>query len=155
MTERKLAFEDLHEDRTFPLGPKLVTSEEVVEFASEFDPQPMHLDADAGRASILGGLAASGWHSCAMLMRMMIDSYLLHSQSEGSPGIDTMEWKKPVLAGDVLQGRSTVIEARPLRSRPGIGLVRFRHELFNQREELVCLAENPIMFRIAGYKEGC
>ncbi len=153
MTERKLAFEDLPVGREFALGPKQVTAEEVIAFAREFDPQPMHLDEDAGRASILGGLAASGWHTCAMMMRMMIDSYLLGSQSEGSPGIDTMEWKKPVLAGDTLTGRSTVIETRPLRSRPGIGVVRFRHELFNQREELVCLAENPIMFRIAGYKE--
>lgn len=153
MTERKLAFEDLPEGRTLPLGPKLVTAEEIIEFAREFDPQPMHLDEDAGRASILGGLAASGWHTCAMMMRMMIDSYMLASESEGSPGIETMEWKKPVLAGDVLKGRSTVLESRPLRSRPGIGIVRFRHELFNQRDELVCLSENPIMFRMAGREE--
>ncbi|PZM13802.1 MaoC family dehydratase [Rhizobium tubonense] len=153
MHKQKLQFEDFQPGRTFPLGPKPVTSAEIVEFATEFDPQPMHMDEAAGRASILGGLAASGWHTSSMFMRMMIDSYLLNSQSEGAPGVDFMDWKKPVLAGDTLSGCSTVLEARPMRSRPGIGIVKFRHEVENQRGELVCLGENSTMFRMSAPAE--
>lgn len=147
MHEEKLQWSDFQPQRTFPLGPKAVTAPEIIEFAAEFDPQPMHLDEEAGRASILGGLAASGWHTSAMFMRMMFDSFLSRSASEGSPGIDFLDWRKPVLAGDTLSGRSIVLEARPLRSRPGIGMVKFRHEVENQRGEMVCCGENSIMFR--------
>ena len=148
MIDGKLFFEDFEVGRQFPLGPRPVTAEEIVEFATEFDPQPMHVDQRAGEASILGGLAASGWHTSAMFMRMMIDSFLLNSHSQGAPGIDFLEWKKAVLAGDTLSGRSTVVEARALRSRPGIGIVKMRHEVVNQRGELVCLGENSVMFRM-------
>lgn len=140
------AYEDFVPERVFPLGPKQVTADEIIEFASEFDAQPMHLSEEAGRASILGGLAASGWHTCAMTMRMMTDSYIARSTSQGSPGIDFLDWKKPVLAGDTISGTSTVLEARPLNSRPGIGLVKFRNELSNQRGELVCQGEHTVMF---------
>ena len=153
MHRQKLQFEDFQPGRIFLLGPKLVTAEEIVEFATEFDPQPMHIDEAAGRASILGGLAASGWHTSSMFMRMMIDSYLLNSQSEGAPGIDFMDWKKPVLAGDTLSGRSIVLEARLMRSRSGIGIVKFRHEIENQRGELVCLGENSTMLRTGALAE--
>lgn len=142
-----LYFEDYHQGRIFDLGPKTAQAAEIIEFAKEFDPQPMHLSEKAGAASILGGLSASGWHTSAMFMRMMIDSYLLASASEGAPGIDVMEWKKPVLAGDTLSGRSIVEAARPLRSRPQIGIVNFRHELENQRGETVMVSKNAIMFR--------
>jgi acyl dehydratase len=148
MTEIEYHFEDFTPDRTFPLANKRVTADEIVEFASEFDPQPMHLDEAAGRASILGGLSASGWHTSSMFMRMMYDGWLSRAASEGSPGIELMEWKKPVLAGDTLSGRSTVIETRLLRSRPGIGLVKFLHEVTNQRGQIVMRGENPIMIRL-------
>ena len=150
MPSPKLHFEDFHVGRTFELGPKTVTADEIIEFASEFDPQPMHLSEEAGRASILGGLSASGWHTSCMFMRMMIDSYLSSSLSEGAPGIDVMEWKKPVLAGDTLKGISTVASARAMRSRPHIGIVTFAHELHNQRGETVLRSENAIMFRLRG-----
>lgn len=150
MPSLKLHFEDFHVGRVFELGPKIVDAAEIIEFATEFDPQPMHLSEQAGKASILGGLSASGWHTSSMFMRMMIDSYLLSSVSEGAPGIDVMEWKKPVLAGDTLKGRSTVTAARTMRSRPHIGIVTFRHELENQRGETVLHSENAIMFRIRG-----
>lgn len=150
MPSPKLHFEDFHIGRAFELGPKTVTADEIIEFASEFDPQPMHLSEQAGKASILGGLSASGWHTSCMFMRMMIDSYLSSSLSEGAPGIDVMEWKKPVLAGDTLQGSSTVTAARTMRSRPHIGIVTFAHELQNQRGETVLRSENSIMFRRRG-----
>jgi len=146
LSDPKLAFEDFQPGRRFALGPRVVTAEEIIEFAREFDPQPMHVDEAAGRASILGGLAASGWHTSALFMRMMAESFLVNSFSQGAPGVDFMEWRKPVLAGDTLSGHSTVIESRALRSRPGIGMVKFRHEVENQKGELVCLSENSIMF---------
>lgn len=154
MLAEKLAYEDFQPGRRFQLGPKAVTAPEIIEFASEFDPQPMHLDEAAGRASILGGLAASGWHTSAMFMRMMADSYVLNSLCEGAPGVDFMEWRKPVLAGDMLSGHSTVLETRPLRSRPGLGIVKFRHEVENQRGELVCLSENSVIFGMRSNPEG-
>jgi len=147
MPSPKLHFEDFRVGRAFELGPKTVSASEIIEFAQEFDPQPMHLSEEAGKASILGGLSASGWHTSSMFMRMMIDSYLLDSVSEGAPGIDLMEWKKPVLAGDTLKGRSTVEGARPMRSRPHIGIVTLNHELENQRGEIVLRSRNSIMFR--------
>ncbi|NEJ22034.1 enoyl-CoA hydratase [Rhizobium leguminosarum] len=148
MSAEKLSFEDFRPGCRFALGPKLVIAEEIIEFAIEFDPQPMHLDEAAGRASILGGLAASGWHTSSMFMRMMADSYLLNALAEGAPGIDLMEWRKPVLAGDTLSGHSTVLESRPMRSRPGMGIVKFRHEVENQRGQLVLVSENSVMLRM-------
>lgn len=137
----KYGFEDFTPGRRFPLGPKLVTAEEIIEFAEEFDPQPMHLSEEAGKASILGGLAASGWHTCGMLMRMTVDSYISHSPSQAGLGVDLVEWKKPVLAGDTLSGTTTVIEQRVSKTRPGMGVVKLRHELQNQRGEIVCIVE--------------
>lgn len=141
-------FEDLAPGMTFELAPYEVTADEIVAFATEFDPQPMHLDAAAGKASILGGLAASGWHSCAMMMRMMCESHLKKMAAEGAPGVDYVKWKRPVLAGDTLSGATTVGECRRSASRPAIGIVKVRHRLFNQRGELVLESENPLMVRL-------
>ncbi len=106
----------------------------------------MHLDEAAGKASILGGLSASGWHTCAIFMRLLCDAFLLNSTSQGAPGVDRIKWKKPVLAGDPLNGRTTVLSRRESKSRPSIGLVAFRSELFNQRGEPVFELENTVMF---------
>ena len=146
MTGKKWAFEDFEEGRVLDLGSKTVTAEEIIEFASQFDAQPMHLDEDAGKDSILGGLAASGWHTCCMFMRMMCDGFLLDSTSQGAPGVAYTRWKKPVLAGDVLTGRSTVVAKRESSSRPNLGLITCRHELLNQRGEVVLELENTGMF---------
>jgi acyl dehydratase len=137
MTGKTWAFEDFVEGSEIDLGAKDVTAEEIVEFAGEFDPQPMHLDEAAGKASILGGLSASGWHTCAIYMRLLCDAFLVDSTSQGAPGIDRIKWRKPVLAGDRLTGRAVVLSRRESRSRPSIGLVAFRSELFNQRGEAV------------------
>ncbi len=140
--DKSYAFEDFLPGKTFRLGPYQVNAQEIIDFAQEFDPQRMHLDEAAGKASLLGGLAASGWHICSIMMRMIFDGYLSDSTSQGAPSVDFVEWKRPVLAGDVLHGTSTVLTARALNSRPGIGLVKLRQELFNQREELVTASEN-------------
>lgn len=142
-----LWFEDFAPGQRFEFAPRPVTADEIVAFAAEFDPQPMHLDEAVGRASILGGLAASGWHTSAMMMRMLCDSYILDSASEGSPGVDRMEWKKPVLAGDTLSGGVTVLEARMSNSRPSIGIVRFLGEVQNQRGEIVATCDYINMIR--------
>lgn len=146
LTDR-LHYEDFTEGQRFELGPRTVTAEEIIAFAREFDPQPMHLSEEAGKASILGGLSASGWHTSSLFMRMMIDAYLLSTASEGAPGIDVMQWRKPVLAGDTLSGHSVVQAVRPMRSRPHLGIVTFDHQLVNQRGETVLSARNSNMIR--------
>ena len=145
-TNKKWAYEDFIEGASLDLGEKWVTAEEIVEFASEFDPQPMHLDVEAGKASILGGLSASGWHTCAMFMRMLCDAFMVDSTAQGSPGIDQAKWKKPVLAGDRLTGRCTVVAKRLSRSKPQLGFVTVHSELFNQRGESVFELDNTVMF---------
>lgn len=146
MTGKRWAFEDLAEGHRFDLGEKLVTADEIVEFAREFDPQPMHLDEAAGKTSLLGGLSASGWHTCCMFMRMLCDAFLLDSTSQGSFGIDHAKWRKPVLAGDVLKGSVTVVARRGSKSLPNVGLVTILSELTNQRGEQVLEMKNTAMF---------
>ncbi|MER8547686.1 MaoC family dehydratase [Mesorhizobium sp. M1088] len=146
MTAKTWAYEDFVEGASLDLGTKLVSAAEIIEFANEFDAQPMHLDEAAGKASILGGLAASGWHTCAMFMRMLCDAFLLDSTSQGAPGVDQVKWKRPVLAGDLLTGSTTVLAKRLSRSKPRLGLVTMRSELFNQRGEGVFELENTVMF---------
>jgi acyl dehydratase len=146
----KFAYEDFEVGQTIDLGSRVVSAEEIVEFASEFDPQPFHLDAQAGRASLLGGLAASGWHSCAMLMRLLCDGLLLRSTSQGAPGIDQLRWRQPVLAGDTLVGTTTVLAKRLSQKRPSIGLVTCRHALTNQHGDTVLEMENSVMFTRRG-----
>ncbi|MBL8573544.1 MAG: MaoC family dehydratase [Hyphomicrobiaceae bacterium] len=139
-------FEDFRLGDRIPLAAYTVSRDEVLEFAAEYDPQPMHLDDSAGEASLLAGLGASGWHTCAMFMRMMCDGFLLASSSLGSPGIDKLSWLAPVRPGDRLSGTSTVLDARASKSRPDMGIVRFLHEVVNQDGVTVMRGENPIMF---------
>lgn len=146
MTAKTWAYEDFTEGAQLELGSKLVTAEEIIAFASEFDAQPMHLDEKAGKASILGGLAASGWHTCAIFMRMICDAFMLDSTSQGSPGIDEVKWRAPVLANDILTGKCTVLSKRLSQSRPGLGLVTIKTELLNQRGETALELKNSVMF---------
>jgi acyl dehydratase len=127
-----LHFEDFAVGETVAFGAYPVTAEEIVAFAGEFDPQPFHLDEAAAADSLLGGLAASGWHSCAILMRMICDAFLNQAAGLGSPGVDEVKWLKPVRPGDVLSARRTCLEARASASRPEMGLVRFHYEVANQ-----------------------
>ncbi|MCF8470104.1 MAG: MaoC family dehydratase [Parvibaculum sp.] len=137
MNEPKYYWEDFPPGETIEFGHKHVTKKEILEFASEFDPQPFHLDEDAAKASILGGLCASGWHSCAMMMRMMCDGYLLESASLGAPGVDEVRWKRPVYVDDILRLRRTCVESRASKSRPEMGLTKFHFEMMNQKDEIV------------------
>ncbi|MDC8786557.1 MaoC family dehydratase [Roseateles koreensis] len=140
------AFEDFTPGRVFEFGGLTVDREEGLRFAAAYDPQPLHLDEAAADASVLGGLSVSGWHTCAMVMRMMCDAYLLDSTSQGSPGIDKLRWLKPVRPGDTLRVRMTVQEARGSQSRPQIGLVLSTWAVFNQHDEQVMSMEGWGMF---------
>jgi len=129
-------------------GPRLVTRDEVVEFAATFDPQPMHLDEAAARASMLGSLAASGWHSCCLLMRMISDGFLGQSHFLGAPGVDEVRWLRPLRAGESVIVRSTVLETRASRSRPQIGFVKFLFELIDSSGAvLMTLTVSPMFAR--------
>ena len=140
-------WEDFPVGKVREFGHMPVTREAVLAFARQFDPQPFHVDDEAAKSSLFGRLAASGWHTCAMAMRMMCDAYLLDAASLGSPGLEKLKWHKPVFPGDTLHMRMTVLEARPLASRPGVGLVRSHWEVSNQDGELVQSMEGYGMFR--------
>lgn len=123
-----------------------VSQDDIVAFASRYDAQDFHVDPEAARASFVGQLIGSGWHSCSLLMRLMAESFLLDATSMGAPGIDEVKWLRPLLPGDNVCARRTVLESKPSRSRPEMGLVRFRLELLNQRDEPVLEQTNWIMF---------
>ena len=129
-------FEDFSLGRIFFGGPYRVTREEIVEFARAFDPQPHHLDEKAAEKSMLKGLSASGWHTCAMSMRMFADGVILKTAGRGGPGVKNCRWLKPVRPNDVLMLEAEVVEARPSASLNEIGFVTFAWRVFNQREQV-------------------
>jgi len=147
-------WEDFPQGHVREFGGLVVTREDVLAFARAYDPQPFHVDDAAAEASLFGRLAASGWHTCALAMRMMCDAYLLESASLGSPGIDQLRWLKPVYPGDTLHVRLTVLEARPMASRPQVGLVKSRWEAMNQQSDTVLTMEGWGMFRRRPSPEG-
>jgi acyl dehydratase len=148
----KRYWEDFTPGLVIEYGPRLVTREEIVAFGREFDPQPFHLSEDAARGTMLGELCASGWHSCCIVMRMSADSFVLNSSSMGAPGIDEVQWLKPIKPGDELILRATVLATRPSNSRPDMGFVNIQLELFNARHERMMALKAPLMFgrRIPG-----
>lgn len=146
MTEIKYYWEDFVPGEKRQFGGYAVTKEEIIEFASAYDPQPIHLDEEAAKNSIVGGLCASGWQSCAMVMRMMCDEYLLESSSMAGLGIDEAKWRAPVRPGDILSVTREVLSARPLRSRPDAGLALLRHTALNQHGEIKVIIEGNVMF---------
>ena len=142
-------FEDYPQDSTWEFGPLLVDEAEVIDFGRRFDPQPFHVDPTAAAAGPYGGLIASGWHTCALMMRLFVEQYLSAASSLGSPGVDELRWVLPVRPGDELTVKATVREARRSRSKPDRGLVRTHVELLNQDGDVVLtlLAMNLIRTR--------
>lgn len=132
-----LYFEDFQPGQTFELGSHTVTKDEIVAFATQFDPQPFHVDEEAAAVGPFGGLVASGWHTSAIWMRLWVTEVLNRSAGMGSPGVEELRWLQPVRPGDTVTGRLTVLEATPSQRRPGRGTVRSRAELVNQRGEIV------------------
>jgi acyl dehydratase len=141
-----ISWEDFKVGDTQEMGRHTFTAEEIVEFARRYDPQPFHIDPEAAKQSLFGGLVASGWHTCAVAMRLMCDSYLLRSRSLGAPGVDRVRFHKPVRPGDTLLFRRTVLASRPSASRAGVGLVKQRWEALNEAGERVLSMEGWNMF---------
>lgn len=125
-------FEDYRAGAVYEYGHISVTEEEIIAFAEQYDPQPIHVDREFAKASPFGGIIGSGWHSAALLMRLIADHYLSRIASLASPGIDELRWNTPLRAGDMLRLRATILETRRSRSRPDRGLVTTRAELLNQ-----------------------
>jgi acyl dehydratase len=146
MSETLYYWEDLQPGTTRELGSVSVTAEEIKDFAEQFDPQPFHIDEAAGKRSIFGNLCASGWHTCALAMRLTVENFLNESSSMGSPGLEGLRWLKPVYPGDTLSLKHTITESRPLRKRIDVGLVRSTWEMFNQEGEKVLEMEGYGMF---------
>ena len=139
-----LHFEDFAIGRKFDCGPYAVTREEIVEFAAEFDPQPHHLDEEAAKASLLGALAASGWHTCAMTMRMFADFVLAQADALGGVGSPEGRWMKPVRPGDLLRVEAEVVGTKPSESKP-FGFVTFACKVFSQSEQVALVVMTPII----------
>jgi len=139
-------WEDFHPGDVAVYGPRLVTREEIVAFAAEFDPQPMHLDEAAASATLLGGLAASGWHICCLLMRVIADGFVLDSSSMGAPGIEELRWLKPLRPGTQIRVRATVLDSRASKSRPEMGLIRFRYEVIDDADAVIATMVVSTMF---------
>jgi acyl dehydratase len=147
MTRNIYYLEDLAPGTLLEFGGAEITEEEIVGFARRYDPQPFHLDREAGKASIFGDLCASGWHTTAVMMRMWVDNFLSPEASLGSPGIDELRWLKPVYPGDRLRCRLEVLETSPSRSRPFMGSVRLKGEVLNQKDEVVLRLIGISLFR--------
>ncbi len=139
-------FEDFTVGQPIEVGSRTVTEAEIVSFAGQFDPQPFHVDPEAAAESIFGGVIASGWHTCSMMMRLVVDGVLSRSSSMGSPGLDKVRWLLPVRAGDTISVRYLTTAVKASASRPDRGVVWSAWEARNQRGELVCTIDGMGMF---------
>jgi acyl dehydratase len=142
-----LTFEDFPLGHFGTFGPRHVSRDEIIAFASEFDPQPMHLDEAAAKHTMLRGLSGSGWHLCSLMMRMMFDGYIGQTASLGSPGVDEVRWLSPLRPDDDLMLDVDVTAARASRSRPEMGIVTFAMRMRNASGQVLLEAVSPIMIR--------
>ncbi len=142
----KIFYEDIDIGQRSNFGSYEVTRDEIIEFASKYDPQPFHLDDEFAKQTPLGALCASGWHTCSMTMRMMV-GHLKETglAGLGSPGVDKIEWKKPVLPGDTLRVEHEIIEKRDSASRPTLGIVKSAYKVLNQNDEVVMTMQGNVM----------
>jgi len=138
-------FEDFNVGETLEIGRHAVTEAAILEFGRQYDPQPFHTDPERALASIYGGLIASGWQTCSIVVRVMCDAYLSEAASMGSPGMEEIRWLKPVRPGDVLVVMRTIEEARPT-SKADRGLVLSRWDVYNQRDEHVMMMRGYGLF---------
>lgn len=139
-----LYFEDLEPGQSFELGSHTVSKEDILDFAHKYDPQPFHLDEEAAKLSLYGGLIASGWQSAAIYMRIFVQTMMAKAAGMGSPGIEDLRWKRPVRPGDTLTGKFTVIEKKPFRAN--IGLIRAENVLTNQDGKVVMTFVGQMLF---------
>jgi acyl dehydratase len=139
-------FEDFIPGKVIELGIRTVSEEEIINFATQFDPQSFHVDKEAAAHSIFGGVIASGWHTCSMIMRMVVDGFLKNSSSMGSPGVDEIRWILPVRPGDTLTITAETLESRPSTSKPDRGVLITMWRATNQEGKLVCTIKGMGMF---------
>ena len=130
-------FEDYLPGAVHEFGAARIDEVDIIEFARRYDPQPFHIDPEAAKGSAFGGLIASGWHTVSVSMRLLVDHYVSHVASLGSPGVDEVRWHRPVRPGDTLSVRTTVLEAKLSRSKPGQGSTRSYVEVLNQHRQVV------------------
>ncbi len=140
------AFEDFPVGRVIDCGTYRVSKDEILDFARQFDPQPHHLDEEAGKQSILGGLSASGWHVCAIAMRLFADAVVLKADNKGGAGAREARWMKPVRPDDLLRMEAEVVETKPSQSKP-FGFVTFECRIYNEREQVAMVSMTPIIGR--------
>jgi acyl dehydratase len=145
-TGRPLALEDFQVGQRMSFGPRVLTREEIIAFARDWDPQPFHLDEAAAARSPFGGLIASGWQTAALCMRLVVDGLLAGSTSMGSPGLDELKWLKPVRPGDALSVEVEILEVTPSRSKPDRGSVRLTYRCTNQKSETVMTMTARVLF---------
>lgn len=144
-----LYFEDMEVGMVSKFGSYAVTREEMIEFASKYDPQPFHLDDEAAAKTYFGRLSASGWHTCAMTMAMLVENIETHRQASlGSPGIDQLRWVKPVFAGDILRCETEILAKRLSESRPEMGILKNRVIVYNQNDEMVLTMDSNVLIRV-------
>ena len=140
-------WEDYEVGQKFPLGSTSFTAEEIVDFGLQFDPQPFHIDGAAAKASMFGGLIASGWHVAAKMMRLFVDNYVDRRTALGSPGLDELRWLKPVRPGDTLSGWVECVAKVPSRSKPQLGIIHEHWMVTNQDGEVVMTTKGINMVR--------
>lgn len=134
-------FEDFFAGQELQMGTRQVTEEEIIAFATAFDPQPFHVDHEAAAQSVFGGVIASGWHTCSMMMRMVVDGLLNHAAGMGSPGLEQVRWLKPVRGGDTLSVAYITREVRASSSRPDRGVVYSQWRATNQHGDVVATVD--------------
>jgi len=142
----KLYWEDFKAGTVTEYGPRRISRDEIVAFATDYDPQPMHLDEEAARHTMLGGLAASGWHTCCLLMRLVADGFILESSSMGAPGVDEVTWLKPLRPDVDIRVRATVLETRASNSKPDRGFVKFFFEVVDPERAVLMTLTTSLMF---------
>ena len=138
-------FEEIEIGHRREIGTYTFTAEAIKTFAAKFDPQRFHLDEEEGRKSLFGGLAASGWHLCSLMMRMMADGFITRAASLGSPGVDEVRWLSPLRPGDDLTLDVDVLEARSSKSRPELGIVKFKCTVRNAAGQALAEMTSPIL----------
>ena len=151
MEEGLVYFEDLVVGSKASFGRYEVTREEVIEFATKYDPQPFHLSDEAAAQTHFGRISASGWHTCAMVMRMLVDNITERKQAGlGSPGLDELRWLKPVYPGDVLRVESELLSKQQSQSRPEMGSFKSVVRVFNQDDVVVYSMKSIGLIRVRG-----
>ncbi|WPG37860.1 MaoC family dehydratase [Variovorax sp. EBFNA2] len=143
-----MQFADFHAGQVIEAGPYVLTEAELLQFARAYDPQWFHTDAEAAADSPFGGLIASGWHTCSIAMRLVVEAALAGSESFASPGLEHVRWPNPVRPGDALRLVADVIEVRRSEKRPTLGILRWRWRLFNQRALVVLDTEVTSLFKL-------